>query len=170
MKYEAWMRIRWEDGGKTYHQWEYGRIFLSLLIQYLMITRSKINQHLITTVKQGVHANSAALCCYCLDLRCFPKSNVLKAWSPHWHYWEVMETLRNEIWWKVFRSLRSCPWKGEWDPQPLSLPFFLCPDHKVLPGIATVMYCLNPGPKAIRSTNPGLILPKRWAKINLSSL
>jgi hypothetical protein len=31
--------------------------------------------------------------CYSVDLKCSPQAHVLKAWSPGWCYWEVVETL-----------------------------------------------------------------------------
>jgi hypothetical protein len=43
--------------------------------------------------------------CYSLDVECLPKAHVLETWAEVWHYWKVMEALRSEASWDVFRSL-----------------------------------------------------------------
>jgi hypothetical protein len=37
------------------------------------------------------------------------------------HYWELVEPLGGEAWWKEVRSLGLCPWRRYWklDPSPL---------------------------------------------------
>jgi hypothetical protein len=48
-----------------------------------------------TLIGIGVDVFEFVLCeCYSLDLKCSTRSHVLKAWSPWWQYWEVMESLR----------------------------------------------------------------------------
>jgi hypothetical protein len=50
--------------------------------------------------KDGTFVNRISAC-YSLDLECPPKAHVSLAC---WHHWEMVETLRGEALWKIFRS------------------------------------------------------------------
>jgi hypothetical protein len=134
--------------------------------------------------------------CNIFNLECPQKSHVLKAWSPGWHYWEVVEPLRGGALWEVFNSV---PEKGIVGPWSLSVPLSLFPSpspplplssphptHACMPtwihasvcfptmGWAAMLFQALPAmlcllatsPKATMPTNHGLKSPKLWAEIN----
>lgn len=74
------------------------------------------------------------------EYRTWMPSCVLKAWSPIWHFWEAVQTLRGGAYWEVFRSLRLFSFQEE------LRPLFFC--FLATRWVVCSICCPSTGPKS----------------------